>query len=276
MNSKTWSGTLTYLLLAVTSAIVFLPFYWMLTNSLKDRSQIFMFPPQWYPHPLVWSNFADLFKRIPFHQYYFNSIYIAVIVTIGTCFFASISGYAFAKLHFRFKDLIFLMLLSSMMIPTEATVIPLFIWLSKLGMVNTHFPLIVPQIFGSGGIFGIFLFRQFYITLPDELMEAAKMDGCNPWQTFVKVMMPLGGPMFATLSIYSFLNSWNDFFEPLIFINSDHLYTIPLAMSMFTDQSGTEWHLLMAAAVLAALPLLLVFVAAQKRFIEGIAMTGMK
>ncbi|WNR44053.1 carbohydrate ABC transporter permease [Paenibacillus roseipurpureus] len=206
----------------------------------------------------------------------FNSLYIGVLVTAGTCLFASLAGYAFAKLNFPFKNVIFLMLLSSMMIPTEVTSIPLFTWLSKLNLVDTHFPLIFPPMLGAGGMFGVFLCRQFFITIPNELDEAAKIDGCTPLRTFRTIMLPLATPTLATLTIFTFLHSWNEFFEPLVYLNTSKLYTIPLALSLFTNEAGTAWHLVMAAAVVSTLPLLMVFFFAQKKFIEGVALTGLK
>ncbi|MHA6480853.1 carbohydrate ABC transporter permease [Paenibacillus sp. strain BS8-2] len=270
------SRSLTYLLLSVVTAIMLVPFFWMVTTSLKDQTKIFLFPPQWLPSPIEWGNYVEVFTRQPFHLYLFNSAYIGVIVTLGTCVFASLAGYAFAKLKFPYKNAIFLVLLSSMMIPTEVTAIPLFQWMSKLGLVNTHFPLIVPPMLGAYGMFGVFLLRQFFITVPSDLDEAAKIDGCTPWTTFWRIMFPLCAPALSTLCIFVFLHSWNEFFEPLIYLSSSDLYTLPLALSLFTDQSGTEWHLLMAASVIATLPLLIVFFFAQKRFIEGVAMTGIK
>lgn len=266
----------TYIVLSLVAFLILIPFIWMVTTSLKHRTKIFSFPPQWIPDPIVWSNYIDIFDRQPFHLYFWNSTYIAVLVTIGTCVFAALAGYAFAKISFPFRNVIFLILLSSMMIPTEVTAIPLFNWMSQLKLVNTHFPLIVPPMLGAGGMFGVFLLRQFFITVPNDLDESARIDGCTPWTTFWKIMMPLATPALATLCIFTFLNSWNEFFDPLIYLNSSRLFTLPLSLSMFTDQSGTEWHLLMAASVLATLPLLIVFFVAQKKFIEGITMTGLK
>ncbi len=270
------SRSLTYLLLGVITAFTLVPFFWMVTTSLKHQTKIFLFPPQWLPSPVVWQNYVDVFERQPFHLYFFNSAYIGIVVTVGTCVFASLAGYAFAKLRFPFKNVIFLTLLSSMMIPTEVTAIPLFQWMSALRLVDTHFPLIVPPMLGAYGMFGVFLLRQFFITVPSDLDEAAKIDGCTPWTTFWRIMFPLCVPALSTLCIFVFLHSWNEFFEPLIYLSSSDLYTLPLALSLFTDQSGTEWHLLMAASVIATLPLLVVFFFAQKRFIEGVAMTGIK
>lgn len=280
MNNKKWAKILkaipVYAALTLVSILISLPFFWMVTTSLKDQTKIFLFPPQWLPNPVVWSNYIDVFDFQPFHLFYFNSLYIAVLTTVGTCVFAGMAGYAFAKISFPFRNAIFLILLSSMMIPKEVTAIPLFIWMSKLGFVDTHFPLIVPPMLGAFGMFGVFVLRQFFITIPKDLDEAAKIDGCTPWKTFWKIMMPLAAPALATVCIFTFLHSWDEFFEPLIFLNSSKLFTIPLAMSLFTDEAGVAWHLLMAGAVMATLPLLIIFFFAQRKFIEGVSMTGMK
>ncbi|MGO4540815.1 carbohydrate ABC transporter permease [Paenibacillus sp. 2TAB19] len=280
MNNRTLrylSSAVRYMLLLLVTAVIITPFLWMVTTSLKHETKVFEFPPQWLPSPIVWDNYLQVFKTQPlFLAQYWNSLYIAVLVTVGTCIVAALAGYAFAKLSFPLKGVLFLILLSGMMIPNEVTIIPNFIWFTKLGLVDNHFPLIVPPILGAGGIFGVFLLRQFYITIPKELDEAADIDGCTPWQTFWRIMVPLAAPAFATLSIFTFLNSWEDFLDPLIYISSSELFTLPIAMKLFTDTAGTAWHLLMAASVMATLPLLMVFFFAQKKFIEGVATTGLK
>ncbi len=266
-----------YLILSIITIIIFAPFLWMVITSFKDSTKVFEFPPQLIPHPFVYQNYIEVFKFQPnFGLYYFNSFYIATLVTFGTAIVASLAGYAFAKINFPFKSVIFLVLLSSMMIPTEVTAIPLFNWMGKLGWVNTHWPLIIPPILGSGGMFGLFMMRQYYITIPDEMDEAAKIDGCNHFQTFFRIMLPMAAPALASLSLITFLANWNEFFAPLIYLTSDKLFTLPLGLSMFTDQAGTQWNLVMVASVLATVPLLLIFFFAQKQFIESIALSGIK
>ncbi|KRE98886.1 sugar ABC transporter ATP-binding protein [Paenibacillus sp. Soil766] len=266
-----------YAVLSLISLVILFPFLWMITTSLKDPTKIFLFPPQWIPDPISWSNFKQVFVKQPeFPLYFFNSAYIAILVTVATCLFAALAGYAFGKMNFRFKNIIFLILLTGMMIPTEVTAIPMFVWMSKLHLTDTHFPLIVPSVLGAGGIFGVFLLRQFFIMVPNELEEAAKIDGCTPWTTFWRIMLPLSTPALSTLAIFTFLHSWDNYFDPLIYISDNKLFTLPVGLKLFTDTAGTDWHLLMAASVMATVPLLLVFFIAQKRFIEGVALTGMK
>ena len=268
--------TAKYFVCIVISVMMLAPFYWMVTTSLKEYSKVLLFPPQWWPNPVVWQNYIDLFNMQPFGLYLWNSIYIASLVTLGVVAFASLAGYAFAKLRFKGRNVLFLVLLSGMMMPVEITTIPLFIALANVGMVDSHFPMIVPQIFGYGGAFGVFLMRQFFITVPNELMEAGKIDGCSQPRIFWGIMMPMATSMIATLVIFTFLQNWNEFFLPLIYLSTSKLYTIPLALSLFTTENGVQWHLIMAAASVATLPILIVFFLAQRKFIESLTMSGIK
>ncbi|GGF73666.1 sn-glycerol-3-phosphate transport system permease protein UgpE [Paenibacillus albidus] len=265
-----------YTVLMAVSVIMLIPFVWMLSTSLKEPADIFVFPPRLLPSPIRWANYSDVITSMPFHLFYWNSVYIAALVTAGTVFFASLAGYAFARIPFRGGNLVFLMLLSTMMIPNEVIAIPMFLFMRDIGWINTHLPLIVLPIFGAGGVFGVFVMRQFFLSIPKELEEAAMIDGCSRMRIYLTIMLPLAKPAIATLVIFTFLTSWNDFFDPLIFINDRELMTLPLALSMFTNESGTSWHLLMSASVMATLPLLIVFFFAQKQFIEGVSMTGLK
>ncbi|MEK3889421.1 carbohydrate ABC transporter permease [Bacillus sp. FSL K6-3431] len=278
MNNKLTGGMLSrisfYGILTAVSLIMIVPFIWMINTSFKDSTKIFSF--QFIPSPFRWENYVEVLKSTPFHLFYFNSIYIAVLVTIGTIFLGSLAGYAFAKLQFRGSSFMFLCLLSTMMIPVEVITIPLFLFMRDLGFINTHIPLIVIPILGPAGVFGVFVMRQFFLLVPKELEEAAKLDGCSYFRIFWNIMLPLAKPAVATLTIFTFLTSWNEFYEPLIYINSKELMTLPVALALFTDEVGTRWELLMSASVMATVPLLIVFFFAQKQFIEGVAMTGGK
>jgi len=265
-----------YLALTVISVVMLIPFLWMVSTSLKEPAKIFVFPPEFIPSPIRFENYVEVLKSIPFHLFYWNSVYIATLVTVGTVFFASLAGYAFARLPFVGRNIVFLLLLSTMMIPNEVTSIPMFLFMRELGFINTHVPLIILPIFGAGGVFGVFVMRQFFLGMPKELEEAAMIDGCSRRRTYWNIMLPLAKPAVATLTIFTFLTCWNDFFDPLIFINDRELMTLPLALSLFTDEAGTAWHHLMSASVMATVPLLIVFFFAQKQFIEGVAMTGLK
>ncbi len=266
----------TYLLLTLISLIMIVPFIWMISTSFKEPQSIFTYPPQWIPETFRFQNYIDVFQLIPFHRFYLNSAYIAVLVVLGTVFFASLAGYAFAKIPFKGRNVVFLVLLSAMMIPHEVTAIPMFLFMRQLGWIDTHLPLILLPIFGAGGVFGIFVMRQFFITVPTELEEAAMIDGCSRFRIYARIMLPIAKPGMATLTIFTFVTIWNEFFDPLIFINSRELMTLPLGLSLFTDEVGTAWQYLMSATVMATMPLLIVFFIAQRRFIEGVAMTGLK
>ncbi|MDT9722572.1 carbohydrate ABC transporter permease [Paenibacillus sp. ClWae2A] len=266
----------TYLLLTLISLIMIVPFIWMISTSFKEPQSIFTYPPQWIPETFRFQNYIDVFRLIPFHRFYWNSIYISVLVVLGTVFFSSLAGYAFAKIPFKGRNVVFLILLSAMMIPHEVTAIPMFLFMRQLGWIDTHLPLILLPIFGAEGVFGIFVMRQFFITVPTELEEAAMIDGCNRFRIYARIMLPIAKPGMATLTIFTFVTIWNEFFDPLIFINSRDLMTLPLGLSLFTDEVGTAWQYLMSATVMATLPLLIVFFLAQRRFIEGVAMTGLK
>lgn len=265
-----------YAALTAISLVMLVPFLWMLSTSFKEPQSIFTYPPQFIPETFRLQNYVEVFERIPFHRFYFNSVYIALIVVLGTVFFASLAGYAFAKIPFSGRNAVFLVLLSAMMIPHEVTAIPMFLFMRELGWIDTHLPLILLPIFGAGGVFGIFVMRQFFISVPTELEEAAMIDGCSRFRIYAQIMLPIAKPGLATLTIFTFVTVWNEFFDPLIFINTRELMTLPLGLSLFTDEVGTAWHHLMAATVMATVPLLIVFFLAQKRFIEGVAMTGLK
>ncbi|MBS4207539.1 carbohydrate ABC transporter permease [Bacillus sp. FJAT-50079] len=263
-----------YGVLTTISLVMIVPFLWMINTSFKDSTKIFSF--QFIPSPFRWENYIDVLTSTPFHLFYFNSLYIAALVTVGTIFLGSLAGYAFARLKFRGSSIMFLCLLSTMMIPVEVITIPLFLFMRDLGLINTHVPLIAIPILGPAGVFGVFVMRQFFLVVPKELEEAAKLDGCSYIRIYWNIMLPLAKPAIATLTIFTFLTSWNEFYEPLIYINSKELMTLPVALALFTDEVGTRWELLMSASVMATVPLLIVFFFAQKQFIEGIAMTGSK
>lgn len=280
MSNKTkkkkgvWTQAAFYGVLSLVSLVMIVPFLWMINTSFKESSKIFNF--QLIPNPFRWQNYLEVLEKTPFHLFYLNSVYIAVLVTVGTIFFGSLAGYAFAKLSFRGSSILFLCLLSTMMIPIEVITIPLFLLMRDLGLINTHVPLIVIPILGPAGVFGVFIMRQFFLLVPKELEEAAKLDGCSYFRIYWNIMLPLSKPAVATLTIFTFLTSWNEFYEPLIYINSKNLMTLPLGLAQFTDEVGTKWELLMSASVMATIPLLIVFFFAQKQFIEGVTMTGGK
>lgn len=276
MKTSFWGILPKYILLISIAVIMLMPFLWMLSTSLKDPTQIFTFPPEFIPSSINIESYITVLTDTYFLRQLFNSVYIGVAVTIGTLLLASMAGYAFARINFPGNSLIFILFLSVMMIPAEVTIIPLFLFMRDLGFIDSHLPLILIPIFGSGGAFAVFVMRQFFKQIPKDLEEAARIDGCSRWRIFWQIMLPLSKPALATVTIFTFLTSWDEFLQPLIFIKSQELMTLPLGLSLFTDEAGTAWDLLMSASVLATLPVLIVFFFAQKQFIESLAMSGSK
>jgi len=253
------------------------PTWWMVTSSIKPASDIFAFPPQLLPTHTDWSTYAQVFKLQPFGQQYWNSAYIAALVTVGTMAVSSLAGYAFARVRFPGANALFMVVLLGLLIPAEVTIVPLFQLFRRLGMVNTHWPLILIPIFGAPSVFATFVMRQFFIALPVELEEAARVDGLGRFTIFRKIALPLARPALASVAIFTFLHSWNLYLEPIVFLSSAHMFTLPQALTHFTDAyGGPLWNVQLAAATLTALPVLIVFVVAQKQFVEGLAHTGLK
>lgn len=264
------------LLHIVIYALAFLtlaPFVWMVLTSVKDLSEIFVYPPKWLPSSIKYQNFLDAFDAAPFGQYYVNSIIVAVSVTIGQLITCSMAAFAFARLRFWGRDGLFYLFLGTMMIPYNVTMIPSFMVLYWFGWVDSYQALIVP---GLASAFGTFLLRQFFMTIPKELEEAAYIDGASKTKVLWQVIIPLAKPALATLAVFTFMGTFNDFLWSLVVINSEELRTVQLGLAVFRDRYITQWDLLMAGSVTAVLPILIVFFFAQKYFIKGIALSGLK
>ncbi|PLR90017.1 carbohydrate ABC transporter permease [Bacillus sp. T33-2] len=264
---------LKYIAIIFVSFLMVLPFIWMLSASLKAESEIFGFPIKWIPETFQWSNYMDVWTRVPFHIYYLNTLKIAVVTTALVIINSSLAGYAFAKIKFPESNRLFFIYVATMMIPYQVMMIPQFMLMKELGLVNSHWSLIL---LGAFNPFGVFLFRQFFLSIPDELLEAARIDGLSEFGIYWKIILPLSKPAIATLVIFSFMHSWNDFLGPLIYLTSDHLYTLQLGIQHFITQYNTEYSLLMAAAVSAVIPTIIVYFLAQDHFIKGVANTGIK
>jgi len=253
------------------------PTWWMVTSSVKPVSAIFAFPPELIPTVFDWTSYAQVFKLQPFAHQYWNSAYIAFIVTSGTLVVSSMAGYAFARVRFPGADAIFAVVLLAMLVPSEVTIVPLFQMFLKLGMINTHWPLVLVPIFGAPSVFATFVMRQFFIALPVELEEAARVDGLGRFMIFRKIALPLARPALASVAIFTFLHSWNLYLEPIVYLSKPDKFTLPQALTQFTDAyGGPMWNIQLAAATLTALPVLIVFIIAQKQFVEGLAHTGLK
>lgn len=266
---------LVYLVLAAGGIFSLLPLIWLVRSSLMDMGQIFELPPVWIPDPFRFGNFKEALTILPFGRYFINTALIVIFTLLGVIITCSISAYSFARMTWRGRDVIFGLLLSSMMLPYAVTLIPTFIGWSKLGLTNSFIPLIAPAWFG-GGAFNIFLLRQFYLSIPRDLDEAAYVDGASHWRIFISIIIPLTRPALVVVGLFSFLASWNDFLGPLVYLNSETKYTLALGLQQFKGMYAAEWHLMMAAATVVLAPAIIVFFIGQRYFIEGITLTGIK
>ncbi|WAH44528.1 carbohydrate ABC transporter permease [Alicyclobacillus fastidiosus] len=263
-----------YLLLIGTSICFLVPFAWLILSALKSSDEIFVFPPVWLPKHWEWGNFAKALTTLPFGRYALNSIIIATANVVGNVVSCAFVAYGFARFRFPGRRILFMVMLATMMIPSQVLLVPQFIMFHDLGWLNTFLPLTVPAFFGSA--FYVFLLRQFFMTIPIELEEAATIDGAGSLRIFFKVVLPLIKPALTAVAIFSFQGAWNDFLSPLIYLNDPSKYTLQLGLSQFQGTYHTEWNLIMAATVVVALPMLIIFFSAQRYFIEGITMTGSK
>lgn len=272
-NSHIVKDIILHVIIYALALATIAPFIWMLLTSVKDIGDIFVYPPKWLPSKFHFENYARAFQAAPFGRYYLNSLIVACTVTLGQLITCSMAAYAFARLQFKGRDVLFYIFLGTMMIPYQVTMIPSFMVLYWLGWVDSYQAMIVP---GLASAFGTFLLRQFFLTIPKELEEAAYIDGCGKFRVLWQIIIPLSKPALATLAIFTFMGTFNDFIWALIVVNSDHLRTVQLGLAIFRDRYITDWDLLMAGSVMATLPVLIVFFFAQKYFIKGITLSGIK
>ena len=264
-----------FLLLCLGAAIFSIPFLWTVSTALKTNQQVFAVPPQWIPDPPQWSNFQRAWTELPFPVFVRNTVLITALSVIGQVTSASLVAYGFARFRFRGRTFLFYLMLSTMMLPAQVTMIPVFLLWRELRLIDTFVPLTAPAYFG-GGAFTIFLLRQFFLTIPRELDEAAMIDGASPFGIWWRVLLPLSRPALVTVVLFSFLAHWDDFMGPLIYLNSMENYTVSIGLRMFQDMFGTQLELLMAASLIHIVPTILLFFIGQRYFIKGIAMTGLK
>lgn len=274
---KWFRNFLLYLGLLLLAIPFIFPFWWMVSSSFKTYKEIFAYPPTLLPEAWHFENFITAFTYQPFGRQYLNSLYISLVVTAGVLIVSSLSGYAFARINFKGRNFLFMLLLSSLMMPPEVTIIPNYLIMNRLGWTNTHIPLIIIPILGAGGVFATFMMRQFFISLPKDMEDAAKIDGLGWWGIFWKIGIPLAKAPLAAVAIITFLNSWNSFLEPLIYLNDTQKYTIPLALTGYIDAYGAPmWSVQMAATTLSVLPVLIFFILAQQQVVESFAMSSVK
>lgn len=263
-----------YITVATLGVCYVLPFLWMIITSLKPNTQIFAYPPIWIPNPFVWENYPNALKYIPFFRYMQNTLVISGLNVAGHVFSCSVAAFGFSRITWKGRDTLFFIYLATMMLPAAVTLIPTFILFSKLRWIGTVLPLVVPSFFG--GAFFVFMLRQFFMGIPRDLDEAAKIDGCNEFQVFGRIILPLARPALATVALFTFLNAYRDFLGPLIYLTEQEQWTISLGLNMFRNQFGAEWQMMMAASAVTMAPILLLFFLTQKTFIQGLALTGIK
>lgn len=261
-------------LLVLGSVVFAFPFVWTVSTSLKPVSQLFVWPPVLIPDPILWENYPKALTFIPFGQYALNSVVYSGLNVIGVLISSSLVAFGFTRYDAPGKNILFLILLGTMMVPFYAVMIPLFILFKSLGWINTLKPLIIPAYFGHP--FSIFLLRQFFLSIPSDLFDAAAIDGCDEFTAFARIMLPLSKPALATVAIFQFMATWNDFVGPLLYLHTPEKRTLSLGLQAFQSVHDTEWALLMAAAVVMLSPIILLFFFTQKHFIQGIALTGIK
>ncbi|MBO1752512.1 carbohydrate ABC transporter permease [Actinotalea sp. BY-33] len=273
---RTTRGLLVALLVVLSVPFVF-PTWWMASSSLKPMSEILRIPPTVFPETVSWAAYADVFRLQPFAQQYWNSLYIAVAVTLGTILVASMAGYAFARIRFPGANALFVLVLVGLLVPSEVTIVPLFRMVNSLGLIDTHWPLVIVPIFGAPSVLATFIMRQFFLGLPRELEEAGRMDGLGRWGIFWRIAFPLASPAVAAVAIFTFLKSWNLYLEPIVYLSSRENFTLPQALTQYVDAyGGPMWNVQLAATTLTVLPVLLVFLFAQRQFVQGLAHSGLK
>lgn len=253
------------------------PLLWLVSTSLKHPGKQFVFPPQLIPNPIYFQNYVDLFVNVPMTQYLWNSFEIAILSTLGVCLSSAIGAFAFARMRFRGREFLFVVLLITMMIPFQVTVIPTFVIMRWLGWIDHHASLIVPNFFGSA--FSVFLLRQFYRTIPQDLVDAATIDGAGFLRIFWEIFVPLGMPALATVAVFNFLGSWNDLFGPLIFLSTKEKMTVTLGLTYLRGRGGTgagQWGVIMAGSLLGIIPMIILYSVGQKYFVQGLARAGLK
>lgn len=261
-------------ILALGALMMIFPFLWTVSSSLKNTSQIFLVPPAWIPHPFQWSNYLDSLTAMPFGTAYWNSFYITGVVVLSTLLTASMAAYAFAKIRFPGANVLFILFLATMMVPKQVTMIPLYIVIGKIGWLDSHLSLIVPSALFNA--FAVFLLRQFIMGIPKELEEAAIIDGAGYFRIFWSIILPLIRPALAAVGIFVFLGSWNNFLDALIYLNTPEKFTVPLLLNTFKGLYVADWALMMAGTTISVIPVLIIYIVAQKQIIEGVTITGIK
>ncbi|MEU4234947.1 carbohydrate ABC transporter permease [Nonomuraea sp. NPDC026600] len=264
---------LAYLTLSVLAVLVLVPFAWMVSSALKRDNEVFAVPIQWIPRELRWSNFVEIWERIPLLTYLGNSAFLSVTITLLQLLTGSFAAYGFAKVRFPGRDALFLAYIATIAVPWQAYMVPQYIMMQKADLTNTYWAIILLQAFGA---FGVFLMRQYYMSIPDDLCEAARIDGLSEYGIYWRIILPLSKPALASLALLTFVNTWNDYMGPFIYLTSNELWTVQLGLRSFVGQYDAEYAMMMTGAVLSVLPILVIFLLGQRYFIRGIATSGLK
>ncbi len=273
-SRRAWRNGVIYFVLIVGALFFLTPFAWMVSTSLKTDAQVFSIPPEWIPVPVMWSNYVRLMSEIPFLLYLRNTVFVTVTSVTFYVASSAVVAYGFSRLRWPGREVLFYALLATMVLPPQVTLIPQFVMFQKLGWVGTFLPLIVPALTGSA--FAVFLLRQFYSAIPNELSDSARIDGASEWQIFSRIILPLSRPALATASLFIFIWTWTDFLSPLIYLTDDRLYTLAIGLQQLSSTRSAAWPLLMAGSLLMSLPIVALFFFAQKTFIQGVATGGLK
>lgn len=273
VRSVTVGRVLAYVLLVAAAAAILVPFLWMVSASLKRNNEVFTVPVQWIPKSFQWHNFSHIWTQIPLSTYLKNTVFLSTVITLLQVLTGSFAAYGFAKVRFRGRDTLFVAYLATIALPWQAYMIPQYIMMQKAGLTDTYWSLILLQAFGA---FGVFLMRQYYLTIPDELCEAARVDGLSEYGIWARIILPLSKPALASLALLTFVNTWNDYMGPFIYLTSNDHWTIQLGLQSFIGQFDADYAMMMTGSVLSVLPILLIFLVGQRYFIRGIATSGMK
>jgi len=271
---KTIGRILIYLAIAVGGIIFAMPFVWMISTSVKPTAEVYVLPPKWIPSTFEWSNFKTPWEVLPFATFYKNSAIVTSVSIVATVISSSLAAFAFSRLRFRFRGPLFILVLSTMMLPPQVTLVPKYLLYAELGWVNTLWPLMIENFFGHA--FSIFLLRQFMMTIPREMDEAARLDGASWFEIYLRIIMPLSAPALGVVAIFAFQAHWTEFFLPLIYLSTRDLFTVPLGLQMLNTREATDVQQTMAMTLVSIIPLLIIFFTAQRKFIQGITITGVK
>lgn len=274
MHTEKLQTAVTYFLLFSLSILFVAPFLWLVSTSFKPDTQILVYPPVWIPNPVQWKNYSDGLTAIPFMLYLGNTLFICTVSVIGTVLSSSLVAYGLSRIPWRGREVLFALLVGTMLLPPQVTMVPVFSIFKTLGWLDTYLPLTFPHFLG--GAFNVFLLRQFFRTLPKELTESARLDGASEWDNYRLIVLPLAKPALWTIALFAFIGAWNDYLGPLIYLFDDRKYTLSLGLASFRSQYGAEWGQMMAVSTVVTVPLIVLFFFTQRTFVKGITMTGMK